>query len=77
VRELQELNKKLYGQPAKLVVMHAGLECGVIGEKYPGRQMVSFGPQIQNPHSPNERCRYRRLNPSGSTSARCWRRYSR
>jgi dipeptidase D len=35
--------------------MHAGLECGVIGEKYPGMQMVSFGPQIENPHSPNER----------------------
>jgi dipeptidase D len=35
--------------------MHAGLECGVIGEKYPGMQMASFGPQIENPHSPGER----------------------
>ena len=34
---------------------HAGLECGVIGEKYPGMQMISFGPQIESPHSPNER----------------------
>ena len=33
----------------------AGLECGVIGEKYPGMQMVSFGPTIVDPHSPNER----------------------
>jgi len=32
VRKLQEVNKKLYGEPAKLVIMHAGLECGVIGE---------------------------------------------
>ena len=35
--------------------MHAGLECGVIGEKYPGMQMISFGPTIVDPHSPNER----------------------
>jgi dipeptidase D len=55
VRKLQEVNKKLTGEPAKLEIMHAGLECGVIGEKYPGMQMVSFGPQIENPHSPNER----------------------
>ena len=55
VRKLQELHQKLFGEPAKLIAMHAGLECGVIGEKYPGMQMVSFGPTIVDPHSPNER----------------------
>jgi len=35
--------------------MHAGLECGVIGEKYPGMQLISFGPTIVKPHSPNEK----------------------
>ena len=35
--------------------IHAGLECGLIGEKYPGMDMVSFGPQIEFPHSPDER----------------------
>jgi dipeptidase D len=55
VRKLQEVHKKLFGEPAKLIAMHAGLECGVIGEKYPGMQMVSFGPTIVDPHSPNER----------------------
>jgi len=55
VRKLQEVHTKLFGEPAKLVAMHAGLECGVIGEKYPGMQMVSFGPTIVDPHSPNER----------------------
>lgn len=55
VRKLQEAHKKLFGQPAKLIAMHAGLECGVIGEKYPGMQMISFGPTIVDPHSPNER----------------------
>jgi dipeptidase D len=55
VRKLQEVHKKLFGEPAKVIAMHAGLECGVIGEKYPGMQMVSFGPTIVDPHSPNER----------------------
>ena len=55
VRKLQDVHKKLFGEPAKLIAMHAGLECGVIGEKYPGMQMVSFGPTIVDPHSPNER----------------------
>jgi len=55
VQKLQEVHQKLFGQPAKLIAMHAGLECGVIGEKYPGMQMVSFGPTIVDPHSPNER----------------------
>ena len=55
VRKLQEVHRKLFGEPAKLIAMHAGLECGVIGEKYPGMQMASFGPTIVDPHSPNER----------------------
>jgi len=63
VRKLQEVNKRLYGEPAKLVVMHAGLECGVIGVKYPGMQMVSFGPQIENPHSPHERVQISSVEP--------------
>lgn len=54
-KKLQAAHQKLFGQPAKLIAMHAGLECGVIGEKYPGMQMISFGPTIVNPHSPNER----------------------
>lgn len=55
VRKLQQVHEKLFGHPAKLIAMHAGLECGVIGEKYPGMQLISFGPTILNPHSPNER----------------------
>ncbi len=45
----------MFGEPARLIAMHAGLECGVIGKKYPGMQMASFGPTIVDPHSPNER----------------------
>ena len=55
VQKLQATHLKLFGEPAKLIAMHAGLECGVIGEKYPGMQMASFGPTIVDPHSPNER----------------------
>src|SRR5690242_5745270 len=55
VRKLQTVHEQVFGKPAKLIAMHAGLECGVIGEKYPGMQMASFGPQIENPHSPHER----------------------
>ena len=35
--------------------VHAGLECGIIGEKYPGMDMVSFGPTMKDVHSPVER----------------------
>jgi len=55
VRKLQSVHEKVFGHPANLIAMHAGLECGVIGEKYPGMQMASFGPTIVNPHSPDER----------------------
>jgi dipeptidase D len=55
VRKAQAVHEKVFGKPASLIAMHAGLECGVIGEKYPGMQMVSFGPTIIDVHSPNER----------------------
>jgi len=55
VKVLQRAHKKVFGSEGKLIAMHAGLECGVIGEKYPGMQMISFGPTIVDPHSPNER----------------------
>ena len=55
VQKLQAAHRELFGQSAKLIAMHAGLECGVIGEKYPGMQIISLGPTIIDPHSPNER----------------------
>ncbi len=55
VQKLKAVYKEQFGAEPKLIAMHAGLECGVIGEKYPGMQMASFGPQIENPHSPGER----------------------
>jgi dipeptidase D len=55
VSKMQTVHERVFGSPAKLIAMHAGLECGVIGEKYPGMQMASFGPTIVDPHSPHER----------------------
>jgi len=46
--------------------IHAGLECGIIGERYPGMDMVSLGPQIEFPHSPDGRVRIESVNRSYS-----------
>ncbi|NNF98663.1 MAG: beta-Ala-His dipeptidase [Desulfobacteraceae bacterium] len=45
----------LFGEAPTIDIMHAGLECGIIGTKYPGMDMISLGPTIENPHSPDER----------------------
>jgi dipeptidase D len=47
--------EKLFGDKPKVSACHAGLECGIIGEHYPGLDMVSFGPTIRHPHSPDEK----------------------
>ena len=50
-----EIYTKLFGNAPKVEVIHAGLECGIIGSKNEGMDMVSFGPTIKNPHTPDER----------------------
>jgi len=47
--------KSLYGKEPAVKAIHAGLECGIIGEKYPGIDMVSFGPTLEGVHSPDEK----------------------
>lgn len=47
--------RMLYGQEPVIQVIHAGLECAVIGDIYSGMDMISFGPTIRDPHSPDER----------------------
>ena len=46
--------KELFNREPKVEAIHAGLECGIIGSKYEGMDMISFGPTIKNPHSPDE-----------------------
>jgi len=47
--------KTLYNEDPKVMACHAGLECGILGEIYPNWDMISFGPTIRNPHSPDEK----------------------
>ena len=47
--------KQLTGKDAEIKAIHAGLECGIIGERIPGMDMVSFGPTMEGVHSPDER----------------------
>ena len=46
--------QQLLGREPKVAAIHAGLECGIIGEKVPGMDAVSYGPTITGAHSPNE-----------------------
>lgn len=51
----KETYKQLYGKEPAVKAIHAGLECGIIGEKFPGTDMVSFGPTLEAVHSPDEK----------------------
>ena len=50
----KDLYKKKYGKDPVVEAIHAGLECGIIGEKFGGMDMISIGPTIKYPHSPEE-----------------------
>ena len=47
--------RKLFGTDPKVKAIHAGLECGLFTEKFPGLDMVSFGPTLRGVHAPGER----------------------
>lgn len=55
LKEMQEIYFKLYGKKPEVMAIHAGLECGILGSKYPEWDMISFGPTICHPHSPDEK----------------------
>ena len=55
LKQFLDIHQQEMGFPAAVKVIHAGLECGIIGAKYPGMEMVSFGPNIRGAHSPDER----------------------
>ena len=56
VELMKNVYRDLFGTENHVQVIHAGLECGVIGANTPGMDMVSFGPTLRSPHTPNERC---------------------
>ncbi len=62
---MKEVYRNLYGKEPAVMAIHAGLECGILGGTYPEWDMVSCGPTLMSPHSPDERANI----PS---VARCW-----
>jgi len=55
LKTMQTTYNDLYGKTPEIMAIHAGLECGLLGGVYPSWDMISFGPTIQSPHSPDER----------------------
>lgn len=55
LKTMKQTYKKLYKKEPAVVAIHAGLECGLLGGKYPDMEMISFGPTLNSPHSPDER----------------------
>ena len=55
VRAVQAVHAQVFGQPMAIRATHGGLECGLIGAGHPGLQMVSFGPDMWDNHTPDER----------------------
>lgn len=55
LRLMQETYYQEFKQKPRIITIHAGLECGIIGRNYPDMDMISFGPTIKHPHSPEEK----------------------
>lgn len=52
---MKDLYIELFKEEPRVLACHAGLECGLLGQHYPELEMISFGPTIKNPHSPDEK----------------------
>lgn len=55
LQEMTKVYENKYGKTPKVMIIHAGLECGILGTHYPKMDMISFGPTIRYPHSPDEK----------------------
>jgi dipeptidase D len=66
LKQCQAVYGREFGGEAKVKVIHAGLECGIIGAKYPGMDTVSFGPTIRGAHAPGEKVEV-------ASVGRCWK----
>jgi dipeptidase D len=61
----RRVHQNVFGHPARLQVIHAGLECGLLAASHPGLDMISFGPDIRGAHAPGERVEIQSVE-------RCW-----
>ncbi|MCG8575988.1 MAG: aminoacyl-histidine dipeptidase [Flavobacteriales bacterium] len=55
LKVLENQYKSMFNEDPKVAACHAGLECGILGKHLPSCDMISFGPTIRNPHSPDEK----------------------
>jgi dipeptidase D len=55
LKTMKSVHHDMFGKTPEVKVIHAGLECGIIGDIYKGMDMISFGPTIRFPHSPDEK----------------------
>lgn len=55
LKTMSAVYRKMYGKVPEIKAIHAGLECGLLGGVYPKLDMISFGPTIKYPHSPDEK----------------------
>jgi len=55
LKQMQNIYNDKYGKVPEIKAIHAGLECGLLGAVYPNWDMISFGPTIRSPHSPDEK----------------------
>ena len=55
LKTMKDVYLRLYNREPEVKVIHAGLECAIFGESYPGMDYISFGPTIMHPHSPGEK----------------------
>jgi dipeptidase D len=55
LKAAREVYQNLYGKIPEIKAIHAGLECGILGGVYPNWDMLSIGPTIRFPHSPDEK----------------------
>ena len=66
IHVLEETYERLFGTKLHITATHGGLECAIMGAKYPNWEMVSIGPTIMYPHSPDERLKI-------DTVDKCWK----
>lgn len=52
---MKDLYEEMFDESPRVLACHAGLECGLLGQHYPDMEMISFGPTIKGPHSPDEK----------------------
>ncbi|MCB0758286.1 MAG: M20/M25/M40 family metallo-hydrolase, partial [Flavobacteriales bacterium] len=55
VKLMADIYRKRFDSEPHVLACHAGLECGILGTNYPDMEMISFGPTIRGPHSPDEK----------------------